>query len=82
MSRVLTSTEGKVHYANTILSKFTNDLRYFSFSIQTQKGIGPVCWMAPESIAYRVYSKKSDVWMFGILGTFFVMCFCINQFFV
>jgi hypothetical protein len=24
--------------------------------------------MAPESIARQVYSKKSDVWMFGILG--------------
>jgi serine/threonine protein kinase len=24
--------------------------------------------MAPESIAYRNYSKKSDVWTFGIVG--------------
>jgi serine/threonine protein kinase len=36
--------------------------------IQTQSGVGPVCWMAPESIAYRNYSKKSDVWTFGIVG--------------
>jgi tRNA A-37 threonylcarbamoyl transferase component Bud32 len=33
----------------------------------TQKRIGPVCWMAPESIGQRIYSKKSDVWMFGVL---------------
>jgi len=43
----------------------------------TQKRIGPVCWMAPESIGQRIYSKKSDVWMFGVLSTsladFFVM---------
>jgi serine/threonine protein kinase len=26
--------------------------------------------MAPESIGNRKYSKKSDVWSFGIVGTF------------
>jgi serine/threonine protein kinase len=36
--------------------------------IQTQSGIGPFCWMAPESISNRNYSKKSDVWTFGIVG--------------
>jgi len=29
--------------------------------------MGPIRWMAPESIEKQVYSKKSDVWMFGIL---------------
>jgi hypothetical protein len=24
--------------------------------------------MSPESIGQQVYSKKSDVWMFGIVG--------------
>jgi predicted Ser/Thr protein kinase len=28
---------------------------------------GPIRWMAPESLAKQVYSKKSDVWMYGIL---------------
>jgi hypothetical protein len=28
---------------------------------------GPACWMSPESIGKQVYSKKSDVWMFGVL---------------
>jgi serine/threonine protein kinase len=35
---------------------------------KTRSGIGPVCWMSPESIGQQVYSKKSDVWMFGMLG--------------
>jgi serine/threonine protein kinase len=34
---------------------------------RTRSGVGPVCWMSPESIANQVYSKKSDVWMFGAL---------------
>jgi serine/threonine protein kinase len=34
---------------------------------QTKTNIGPVCWMAPESIALKAYSKKSDVWSFGIV---------------
>jgi len=34
---------------------------------KTNSGVGPVCWMAPESIAHRNYSKKSDVWTFGIV---------------
>jgi serine/threonine protein kinase len=29
--------------------------------------IGPIRWMSPESIGQQVYSKKSDVWMFGIV---------------
>jgi serine/threonine protein kinase len=36
---------------------------------QTVTNIGPIRWMAPESLANRVYSKKSDVWTFGIVGT-------------
>jgi serine/threonine protein kinase len=35
---------------------------------KTQSGVGPICWMAPESISHRSYSKKSDVWTFGIVG--------------
>jgi predicted Ser/Thr protein kinase len=34
---------------------------------KTMNSIGPIRWMAPESIRDQVYSKKSDVWMFGIL---------------
>jgi len=34
---------------------------------RTKSDIGPVSWMAPESLAKRIYSKKSDVWSFGIV---------------
>jgi serine/threonine protein kinase len=31
----------------------------------TQSNVGPLRWMAPESIYERKYSPQSDVWMFG-----------------
>jgi serine/threonine protein kinase len=34
---------------------------------KTMNPIGPIRWMSPESIGKQVYSKKSDVWMFGIV---------------
>jgi len=33
---------------------------------KTQSTFGPLKWMAPESIKQKLYSKKSDVYMFGI----------------
>jgi serine/threonine protein kinase len=34
---------------------------------RTRSKVGPIRWMSPESIGQQVYSKKSDVWMFGIV---------------
>jgi serine/threonine protein kinase len=47
---------------------------------QTQSGVGPVCCMAPESIANRNYSKKSDVWTFGIVGLWILSIFILFHF--
>jgi serine/threonine protein kinase len=41
---------------------------HFSHCYQTKTDRGPIRWMAPESLADLTYSKKSDVWSFGIVG--------------
>jgi serine/threonine protein kinase len=33
----------------------------------TLNRVGPALWMSPESLARQIYSKKSDMWMFGML---------------
>jgi serine/threonine protein kinase len=33
----------------------------------TKSNIGPIRWMAPESLSFNEYSKASDIWSFGIV---------------
>lgn len=35
---------------------------------QTASQVGPIRWMAPESIRDRAYSKMSDCWAYGVLA--------------
>jgi serine/threonine protein kinase len=63
--------------ARNILLSGSGDPRISDFSMsrilqkenegKTKKNIGPIRWMAPESLANQTYSKKSDVWSFGIV---------------
>lgn len=32
------------------------------------RALGPLKWMSPEAIKDKVYSIKSDVWSFGVVG--------------
>ncbi len=45
------------------LSRFVGDAEYGN----TKNNAGPVRWMAPEAIKKQIFSKKSDVWSFGVL---------------
>jgi serine/threonine protein kinase len=36
-------------------------------SQKTTSDVGPLKWMAPESIKEKIYSKKSDVWSYGVV---------------
>jgi len=51
-----------VKIADFGLSKMLDDQGY-----ATAEVIGPVQWLAPESLVKQKFSKESDVWMFGCL---------------
>jgi serine/threonine protein kinase len=74
-------TEGIVHRdlaARNILLTASNDPKVADFGLSrtyvesgdpqhTKSDVGPVKWMAPESIRDREYSTKSDVWSFAVV---------------
>jgi serine/threonine protein kinase len=40
---------------------------------KTMNVIGPIRWMSPESLGQQVYSKKSDIWSFGIVSKLLII---------
>jgi tRNA A-37 threonylcarbamoyl transferase component Bud32 len=46
---------------------FTEGASVIEVATMSSNAAGPTRWMAPESIMRRVYSKKSDVWSFGVV---------------
>ena len=46
---------------------FTGGTSVVEIQTINSNAAGPTRWMAPESIMRRVYSKKSDVWSFGVV---------------
>jgi tRNA A-37 threonylcarbamoyl transferase component Bud32 len=46
---------------------FTEGASVIEVATMSSNAAGPTRWMAPESIMRRLYSKKSDVWSFGVV---------------
>lgn len=60
----LVSAHRVVKLADFGMTRLVFDNDYYRFS---RKGMLPVRWMAPESLALGVFSPASDVWSFGVL---------------
>jgi len=60
---ILLSKKGEPKIADLGMSRLLVE----GYEGQTVTDVGPVRWMAPESLKYNIYSRKSDVWMFGIV---------------
>lgn len=60
----LVSAQRVVKLADFGMTRLVFEHDYYRFS---RKGMLPVRWMAPESLALGVFSPASDVWSFGVL---------------
>lgn len=60
----LVSAHRVVKLADFGMTRLVFDSDYYRFS---RKGMLPVRWMAPESLALGVFSPASDVWSYGVL---------------
>jgi hypothetical protein len=58
-----------MHNRKLLILKISRVLEQTSNEGNTLNRVGLAFWMSPESLAKQVYSKKSDMWMFGMLGT-------------
>uniref|UniRef100_A0AAF5DCX9 Protein kinase domain-containing protein n=1 Tax=Strongyloides stercoralis TaxID=6248 RepID=A0AAF5DCX9_STRER len=60
---VLVSSVKCVKLSDFGLSRFLQDEDYYT---SEHSKLLPIKWMAPESINYRKFDSKTDVWMFGV----------------
>lgn len=67
---VLIDNNGEVRISDFGLARFV----LHASSGRTNSNVGAVAWMSPEAVARRSYSKKSDVWSFGV--TLWELCTC------
>lgn len=58
-----------LHHGEPKISDFgmSRKLKEVSQVGKTATNIGPIRWMAPESLGKQLYSTKSDVWTFGLV---------------
>lgn len=61
---ILVNGSGEAKVADFGMSRLVDK---FEQKGTTQSSMGPVKWMAPESLAKREYGAASDTWTFGIL---------------
>lgn len=62
----LQGSDGRVVLSDFGTSRIIGKNSALGESAQTKSDIGPVRWMAPESIKDKMYGRMSDVWMFGV----------------
>jgi serine/threonine protein kinase len=60
---ILLSGTGEPKISDFGMSRLVNDNK----GNTTKSNVGPIKWMAPESIKRKEYSKKSDIWSFGVV---------------
>jgi predicted Ser/Thr protein kinase len=60
---ILLSGTGDPKISDFGMSRLVNDNK----GNTTKSNVGPIKWMAPESIKRKEYSKKSDIWSFGVV---------------
>ena len=60
----LVNAQRTVKLADFGMARQVQDSDYYRFS---RKGMLPVRWMAPESLADGLFTPSSDIWSYGVI---------------